>query len=416
MALGYNKKDKGTVYVGMSGGVDSSVSAALLKKDGYDVVGVYIKPWDPADDTETDWGIVCNWRTERREAMRAAAHLDIPLITFDASKEYKEKVVDYLLGEYRAGRTPNPDVMCNKQIKFGVFYNWAKKTQTGPAFAEGFGRAKRRLTQAKDGEGEEDFLVATGHYCKINVKSQKLEAKSESEKLNKLRNRNIDTDDTYQLAISADKNKDQTYFLWNLRQEQLAHILFPVGGYEKGEVRKLAKKFGLPNAEKKDSQGLCFIGQIDFKKFLAGQIPPKMGDVLNEAGEVIGHHDGAIFLTIGERHGFTIEKKTPDQKPYFVVAKDIEKNTVTVSSEPNQTEVMTPTFDIRETNWISEIPTIGQKYQARFRYRQPLQTGKFIALKNGEATFCFDEPQLKPAGQSLVIYDGDVCLGGGTIE
>jgi tRNA-specific 2-thiouridylase len=301
--------------------------------------------------------------------------------------------------------------MCNKQIKFGVFYNWAKQMQIKRR-----SNADETQIEIKNDEGEEDFLVATGHYCKINVKSQKLEAKSESEKLKKLRNMDIDTGDTYQLTTSADKNKDQTYFLWNLRQEQLAHILFPVGGYEKEEVRKLAKKFGLPNAEKKDSQGLCFIGQIDFKKFLAGQIPPKAGDVLNEAGEVIGHHDGAVFLTIGERHGFVIEKKTPDQKPYFVIAKDIEKNTITVSAEPNQTEAMTATFDIRETNWISEIPTIGQKYQARFRYRQPLQAGKFTALKDGEATFCFDEPQLKPAGQSLVIYDGEVCLGGGTIE
>ena len=375
MALGYNKKDKRTVYVGMSGGVDSSVSAALLKKAGYGVVGVYIKPWDPADDKETDWGIACNWRTERREAMRAAAHLDIPLITFDASKEYKEKVVDYLLAEYRAGRTPNPDVMCNKQIKFGVFYNYA-------------------MAQGAD-------LVATGHYSQI--KNEKLKFKNDKEKI-------------IQLVTSADKNKDQSYFLWNLRQEQLAHVLFPIGGYEKEEVRKLAKKFGLPNAEKKDSQGLCFIGQIDFKKFLTGQIPPKTGNILNEAGEVIGHHDGAVFLTIGERHGFVIEKKTPDQKPYFVIAKDIEKNTVTVSAEPRRTEAMTATFDIRETNWISETPTIGQKYQARFRYRQPLQAGKFIALKDGEATFCFDEPQLKPAGQSLVIYDGEVCLGGGTIR
>lgn len=403
MALGYNKKNKRTVYVGMSGGVDSSVSAALLKKAGYDVIGVYIKPWDPADDKEVDWGIACNWRTERREAMRAAAHLDIPLITFDASKEYKEKVVDYLLGEYRAGRTPNPDVMCNKQIKFGAFYNWAKKTQTG-----------RRLTQAKDGEGEGgDFLVATGHYAITQCQSTN---DNESTNVTNSSFKKLGGQCRNQLAISADKNKDQTYFLWNLRQEQLGHVLFPVGGYEKEEVRRLAKKFGLPNAEKKDSQGLCFIGQIDFKKFLTGQIPPETGDVLNEAGEVIGHHDGAIFLTIGERHGFVIEKKTPDQKPYFVIDKDVEKNTVTVSAEPNQTEAMTATFDIRETNWISEIPTIGQKYQARFRYRQPLQVGKFTALTDGKATFCFDEPQLKPAGQSLVVYDGNTCLGGGTIE
>jgi len=372
MALSYNKKDRKTVYVGMSGGVDSSVSAALLKKAGYRVVGVFIRPWDPADDQETDWGIVCNWRTERREAMRAAAQLDIPLFTFDASKEYKEKVVDYLLDEYRVGRTPNPDVMCNKQIKFGVFYNWA-------------------IAQGAD-------FVATGHYCQIRKENEG----------NQIKN--------FKLTVSKDRNKDQTYFLWNLKQEQLPRILFPVGGYEKEEVRNLAKKFGLPNATKKDSQGLCFIGQIDFKNFLGRQISTKSGAVLNEKSEVIGHHDGAIFLTIGERHGFTIDKKTPDQKPYFVVAKDMEKNTITVSIEPTKTETLTDLFEIIATNWIRETPTVGKTYQARFRYRQSLQTGKITTQKNGEATFQFDEPQLIPAGQSLVLYDDKICLGGGIIK
>jgi tRNA-specific 2-thiouridylase len=372
MALNNNKKVPKTVYVGMSGGVDSSVSAALLKTAGYKVVGVFIKPWDPADDPETDWGIACNWRVERREAMRAAAHLDIPLITLDASGEYKEKVVDYLLSEYRAGRTPNPDVMCNKQIKFGIFYNWA-------------------IAQGAN-------FVATGHYCQLKAQSLKRKTKD------------------FKLVVSKDKNKDQTYFLWNLKKEQLPHILFPVGGYEKEEVRKLAKKFGLPNAKKKDSQGLCFIGQIDFKKFLSGQIPLQTGAVLNEAGEIIGHHDGAIFLTIGERRGFVVEKKTPDQKPYFVIAKDVKKNTVTVSSEPNKTKKMNAIFEINEINWINEVPRVGQKYQARFRYRQPLQTGQFTKVTQEEAVFCFDESQLKPSGQSLVIYDGDVCLGGGAIR
>lgn len=376
--------NKKTVYVGMSGGVDSSVSAALLKKTGYRVVGVFIRPWDPTDDKEIDWGISCNWRSERREAMRAAAHLDIPLLTFDASVAYKQKVVDYLLGEYRAGRTPNPDVMCNKQIKFGVFYDWA-------------------MSQGAD-------FVATGHYAQLTANGYQLLALKRKNK--KRKSNEID----HRLLISKDKNKDQTYFLWNLRQDQLAHILFPVGDYQKEEVRKLAQKFGLPNAEKKDSQGLCFIGQIDFKKFLSQQISSQPGQVLNEKGEAIGHHAGAVFLTIGERHGFVLDKKTPDQKPYFVIAKNIAQNTVTVSTDPAKTDTLSDTFEIDETNWISETPITEEIYQARFRYRQTLQKGRLVKQKNRGATFQFDEPQLIPPGQSLVLYDGETCLGGGIIK
>lgn len=384
MSLVCKKKNKKIVFIGLSGGVDSSVSAALLKKDGFEVVGVYIKPWDPADDKEIDWGIVCQWRAERREAIRVAAHLDIPLITFDASKKYKEKVIDYLLGEYQAGRTPNPDVMCNKQIKFGVFYDWA-------------------ISQGAD-------LVATGHYGQIKVK------KNRAKKSKKIVGKKNKIHHLYQLVASRDKNKDQTYFLWNLKQEQLARILFPVGGFKKEEVRRLARKFDLPNADKKDSQGLCFIGQVDFKKFLTKQITPTVGQVLNEAGEVIGQHNGAVFLTVGERHNFQIEKKTPKQKPLFVISKDVGENTVTVSPTPMQSQATTKTFQLDEVNWIGQTPTQGQAYQARFRHRQALQTGQVIISNEGKIIFQFDQPQLKPSGQSLVIYDGEVCLGGGIID
>ena len=245
MEKGRNRK----VYIGMSGGVDSSVSAALLKKAGYDVTGVFIKVWQP------DW-INCTWKEDRMDAMRVAALLDIPFITLDLEKEYKEEVVDYMISEYRAGRTPNPDVMCNRYVKFGGFYDWAMK-------------------QGAD-------YVATGHYAQV-----------------------IDG----KLIAGNDKNKDQTYFLWTLNKEQLSKTIFPVGNIEKPEVRKLAKKFNLPNAEKKDSQGLCFIGKIDIKEFLSHYIDSKRGNVLNIEGEVIGEHDGSFFFTIGERHGFNILKK-----------------------------------------------------------------------------------------------------------
>lgn len=341
----------------MSGGVDSSVSAALLKKAGYEVVGVFIRVWEPA-------GFVCNWREERRWARRVAAHLDIPLLTLDLSQEYKRRVVDYFISEYKAGRTPNPDVMCNKHIKFGVFYDWA-------------------MTQGAD-------FVATGHYSQI-IKNG--------------------------FAISKDKDKDQTYFLWNLRTEQLPKILFPIGKYTKTEVRTLAKKFKLPTAEKKDSQGLCFVGKIDFKDFLKREINEKKGDVLNEQGKVIGHHYGVTFFTLGERHGFEIDTKSPEEKPYYIIAKDLKKNTLIVSNNPHRLRSERLEVELEKTNWINR-PDSGKNLWGRVRYRQPLQKCQLtkIDFKKNEAIVTFATPQLAVPGQSLVLYDKNICLGGGIIS
>lgn len=342
------------VFVGMSGGVDSSVSAALLKEAGYDVTGVFIKVWQP------DW-INCTWREDRLDAMRVAAELDIPFITLDLEKEYKEEVVDYMIAEYKAGRTPNPDVMCNRFVKFGGFYSWAMKHGA-------------------------DF-VATGHYAQ--VKNGKL-------------------------IMGDDDNKDQTYFLWTLTKEQLEHVLFPVGNIEKPEVRKLAKKFKLATADKKDSQGLCFIGKIDVKEFLSHYIDEKRGDVLDVEGRAIGYHDGAFFYTLGERHGFTITKKTPHDEPLYVIGKDIEKNTITVSEKTPEGELPNgkKEIELKNVNWISGTVPIGKKLQARSRYREALQE---ITI-NFENSVTFAKPQftLSP-GQSLVIYNGRECLGGGII-
>lgn len=335
----------------MSGGVDSSVSAAVLKKAGYDVVGVFIKVWQP------DW-INCTWKEDRLDAMRVAAKLDIPFVTLDLEKEYKEEVVDYMIREYKAGRTPNPDVMCNRYVKFGGFFNWAMK-------------------QGAD-------FVATGHYAQI-----------------------IDG----KLVAGNDTNKDQTYFLWTLTQDQLSKTLFPVGNIEKPDVRKLAQKFKLPNAEKKDSQGLCFIGKIDIKEFLSHYIESKRGDVLDEKGNVIGGHDGAFFFTIGERHGFTITKKSPNDEPYYVIAKDIEKNTITVSIK--EKIIGTKKVTLENVNWNQGSIPVGKILKARSRYRERLQEITFSSQTNAE----FKEAQntLSP-GQSLVVYDGEVCLGGGIIK
>jgi tRNA-specific 2-thiouridylase len=353
-----NKK----IFVGMSGGVDSSVSAALLKKAGHDVTGVFIKVWQP------DW-IECTWREERREAMRAAAHLGIPFVTLDLEKEYKEGVIDYMIAEYTAGRTPNPDVMCNREVKFGAFWRWA---------------------QAQGAE-----YVATGHYA------QNIEDK---------------------LFAGKDKNKDQSYFLWTLNQDDLKHIIFPVGHLEKLEVRALAKKFKLPNAEKKDSQGLCFIGKIDVKDFLAHYVKQSPGKVLNEKGEVIGTHPGALLITLGERHGFTIDAKykTPNDERYYVISKNIKENTITVSSRNNQDTIINNQIKLTNVNWVGGVPKLGEKIQIRVRYRQPLVPAVVKSVSSGQSEIM---PESKidavTPGQSLVMYDGlkgEECLGGGVIE
>lgn len=343
------------VFVGLSGGVDSSVSAALLKKQGYDVTGVFIKVWQP------DF-IKCDWREDRLDAMRVCAHLDIPFLDLDLEKEYKKEVFDYMIKEYKEGRTPNPDVMCNKSIKFGGFLKFALKNGT-------------------------DY-VATGHYARMK--------------------------DGKMLA-GKDLNKDQSYFLWTLTPEQTKYIIFPIGELEKPEVRKLAQKFNLLTARKKDSQGLCFVGQVEMKDFLKRYLLEEKGNVLNEKGDVIGEHDGAFYYTLGQRHGFLITEKTPDDKPYFVVAKDIDKNTITVSSKINEKKIFDKkNIKIKDVNWITgDTPDLNKKYQARIRYRQNLQSCK---IDNNQESVNFDEAQKSvSAGQSIVFYDGEECLGGGVI-
>jgi len=352
-----NKKGK-KVYVAMSGGVDSSVSAALLKEQGYDVTGVFMNVWQP-DFLE------CTQMEDRQDAMRVAAHLGIPFLVFDFEKEYKEAVVDYMIHEYKAGRTPNPDVMCNKHLKFGIFL-------------------KKALAMGAD-------YIATGHYARTNA--------------------------NHQLLAGTDSNKDQTYFLWTLTAKQLEHVIFPIGDLEKPKVRELARKFELPTAERKESQGVCFIGEFNMKEFLAHYIPKKEGDVLSDGGEVIGHHEGAFFYTLGQRHGFTVTKKTPKDTPYYIVEKDIEANTITVSHKKEELERAVTEVAIGEASFVGEEPTAGAVYRARIRYRQPLQVCKVEAGGGGRFKIVFEKSQGAVAsGQSLVLYDGDMCIGGGIIQ
>jgi tRNA-specific 2-thiouridylase len=348
---------KKKVFVGMSGGVDSSVSAYLLKEAGYEVTGVFIKVWQPDS-------IECTWKEDRLDAMRVASHLDIPFITLNLEKEYKEGVIDYMISEYREGRTPNPDVCCNREVKFGAFWKWAKE-------------------QGAD-------YIATGHY-----------AQTDGEKL----------------STSADKEKDQTYFLWKLTKSDLSHTLFPIGHLVKSEVRKIAESANIPVAKKKDSQGLCFIGTINVKEFLKSYIDEKEGDILDEQGGVIGKHDGVMFYTIGERHGFEIKSHTSKAEPSYIISKDIAKNTITVSHEKphlatNETFFIDQTSFVNETTFDTTILC-----EAKGRYRA-LSTKVQLSKIGGQSYQItkLDGDLFPTSGQSLVLYSKENCLGGGIIR
>ncbi len=332
-----NKKKK--VFVAMSGGVDSSVAALLLAKQEYEVVGCHMLCWEG-----------CENNVDKRDAMRVAAKLGIPFLTFDFRKEYRERVYDYMVSEYAAGRTPNPDVMCNKEIKFGIFL-------------------ERALELGAD-------YVATGHYVR-KIGDKLFEAK--------------------------DKNKDQSYFLWATPKEKLQYCLFPIGDYLKSEVREIARNAELPTADKKDSQGLCFVGKTDFQKFLREALPKKEGAILSPAGEVLGRHDGAHFYTIGQRHGL---KLGGQDRPVYVAERNIHTNTLVVAGEKNR-ELYRSEVEVENLNLLGDLP---KRVEVRIRYRQPRQGARFSGGK-----IIFDEPQRGvAAGQSAVFYEaGDPSMSSG---
>jgi len=358
-----SSKKKIKVIVGLSGGVDSSVAAALLVRQGYRVEGAFMKNWSDTKDPVTG---SCAWRAERLDAELVAARLGIPFATYDFEKQYREAVVDYLFREYEAGRTPNPDVLCNKVVKFDLFL-------------------RRALAEGAD-------LIATGHYARVGKQAGT---------------------GRFQLLAGADKNKDQSYFLHQLSQEQLRCTLFPVGAMKKPAVRKLARDLGLPTAAKKDSQGICFIGKVDLKVFLARKIPRHPGPIVTVEGRVIGRHAGIAPFTIGQRHGLNIG----GGRPYYVVEKDVRRNALIVASGDGEAALFAKKLIAGEVHWIAgRPPRLPLRCQARIRYRQPLQTTLVRRADGGRLDVTFSKPQRAVTpGQFAVFYQGEVCLGGGVI-
>lgn len=365
------------VYVAMSGGVDSSVAAALLKEQGYFVIGVFMKFWSPE-------GGHCIWKEERQDALRVAAKLDIPLLTWDFTQQYGEKVVEYMLEAYRAGITPNPDIMCNKEIKFGMLFD--------KAIAEGA-----------------DY-IATGHYARI----QKTETANES----------LIKSNSYNLLTAKDNNKDQSYFLYTLEQRHLEKTLFPIGEYVKPEVRKLAKKFDLSTAEKKDSQGVCFIGPLKMKEFLKDYIQTKPGKVIHKDGRILGEHDGAYYYTIGQRHGIDLGIAGG---PFYVISKDMKNNIVYVGSEE---DLLAKETVIDNIHWIGNIPELPAEVGVKIRYRSQTVPAALSKIQDLNFKASSTTPQASTSslrlnfntpvraitpGQAAVLYDGEKVLGGGII-
>jgi tRNA-specific 2-thiouridylase len=500
------------IVVAMSGGVDSSVSAALLKERGYDVVGVFMKVWDPgslvagslvtsrldnqmtsplvsrllvtsklADQTTRKLVNQCPWIEDQFEARRAAEHLGIPFYTINLEKEYKEAVVDYFFREYAAGRTPNPDVLCNSEIKFGVFL-------------------KRMLEMGAD-------YVATGHYARLNrslaISSSEPTLSPPSGGSGFTISPSLPPDDTVGRTMPAraaivsslrtnlaqnpihphlfrgiDPKKDQTYFLWKLRPDQLRRVIFPVGGYTKPEVRDLAKKFGLPNANRKDSQGICFIGPVNIQDFLKTQLPVKKGKVVTTNGQEVGEHEGVWFYTIGQRHrwkptkNFMLGKSgsesiliassdavgsarstdlsrlklgtMPDQSarassprqnlayhndrpPLYVVDKDL-KNNILIVGPNDDPKLWAKGMVVGQLNWLTdyrlpnEVVDCGRlvvdNLRCQIRYQQkPIEVKRVKRVKRESSQVEFSEPvRAVTPGQSAVFYNGEIVLGGGIIE
>jgi len=360
------RNEETRVVVGMSGGVDSSVSALLLKEQGYDVIGVFMKNWD--DTTELGY---CTAEADYRDVVRVCDRIGIPYYTVNFEKEYMERVFTYFLDEYKKGRTPNPDVLCNREVKFGAF-----------------------LEVALDLGAER---LATGHYARVDC-----------------------VDGEYRLLRSIDQGKDQTYFLHALGQSQLSKAMFPIGHLTKSAVRKIAQDAQLPTAEKKDSTGICFIGERDFRDFLGHYLPAKPGEIRTLTGERMGRHDGLMYYTLGQRRGLGIGgSEAGSGEPWFVVDKDLATNTLLVAQGERNPHLYSVGLMATEVHFISKDEMDKRVFSctAKFRYRQPDQNVTVRMCEGNTAEVIFEQPQkaITP-GQFVVFYRDNVCLGGGAID
>lgn len=394
------------VFVGVSGGVDSSVSLALLKDAGFDVTGVFIKVYHP------DF-LGCDWRDERLDAIAVCQKLDVPFLDLDLEKEYKQEVFDYMIETYKKGDTPNPDVFCNKYVKFGGFLKFAESK--GCDFvATGHYAQNWRVPASAASESPSLYRKYT------SIVSSLLPWNSSNFERNNGKYKHV-------MAKGNDTNKDQTYFLYTMPQEKLQKVLFPIGSYPKSKVRALAKKYDLFTSEKKDSQGLCFVGKVKMKDFLQEFIDKNPGDVLSEDGQVIGSHDGSIFYTIGERHGFEVfpKHRTPQMPRLFVISRDYENNTITVGpveSLRQENKKDGKKILVTDTNWITAEPEPNEQLEGRVRYRGDLILCRVeferVGRNCGQRKYFvyFEKPHNAVAkGQSLVLYRGAQCIGGGII-
>lgn len=384
------------VFVGMSGGVDSSVAAALLVEQGNDVTGVYMKNW-----SEDLPGMHCPWAEDVADAKRVAVGLGIDFQVFDFQKEYKQNVVDYMIREYQAGRTPNPDVMCNQEVKFKLFL------------------------EASLAAGAE--YIATGHYARTFSPAGTVarsapenfsgELKTFSGATPPRATRRADSClSEGRLFRAHDDNKDQTYFLYRVTSEALAKTMFPLGDFTKAEVREMAKERGLWTASKKESMGICFVGQVGIREFLSEYVETSPGDIIDQpTGAVVGRHDGAIFYTLGQRHGLNVGGGLP----YYVVGKDMAKNEVYVSRSIDDGNLWRKELTLTDVHWINQ-PLKDGTYQVRVRHRASLIKAEVTCINNDaseKVTVKLAEPQRAVTpGQSAVIYDGEECLGGGIIR
>jgi tRNA-specific 2-thiouridylase len=353
------------VVVGMSGGVDSSVTALLLEQQGYDVVGLFMKNWEDDDDSE-----YCSSRQDLLDAVSVADTIGIPIEAVNFAREYRERVFSYFLREYEAGRTPNPDVLCNSEIKFKAFLDHA-------------------LQLGAD-------TIATGHYARVR-----------------------EVDGLFQLLKADDDSKDQSYFLHRLNQAQLSRAMFPLGGLLKSRVRAIAEQHGLSNYAKKDSTGICFIGERPFREFLNRYLPTQPGQMVTPDGQVAGQHIGLPFYTIGQRQGLGIGgSRAATGEPWFVAGKDMANNRLIVVQGHDHPLLLNPQLDALEMHWIAgHTPDLTRPYAAKTRYRQTDAPCRIASMDDDCYTFEFDQPQWAVTpGQSVVIYDGEVCLGGGIIS